>query len=444
MKDIRMTYTDTDIFLSTYILTFFRMAGIYVYERVECKDAQTQKLMRYPEASFDIEIFILNDSDSKFEIPPDAIVISMGKKESGRLNRNYDIIYLEANDSPEKCMKKLLEHLCESYDQFGMEKACLLNLLNLYDKNHIMETILGTRFFAPDQDIYREVCVNYRRAVQKIYELNCDESKFLMFAYVYLAYEYNYYCKRLNEVFLYDVNSILDILNDLASGSDEQWNDLDLLYAQVYDDLLGKYREASEYYAKAAEKGYNAFACYKMGNIWKGEYRDPITALKYFTKAVDINPNYYRAIYKMAECYVSLQNIEEAERQYMRIVQILQARRYKQILRPMEIEYLYKTYKNLAKIERNDHNNINGAISYYENAEYLWNQICDNQDSYDFCSGFKNVIRKANSDIINKQYELLKDKLKISQIYDNLCTLYSQISNHEKAKIYEELLKKEG
>lgn len=70
MKDIRMTYTDTDIFLSTYILTFFRMAGIYVYERVECKDAQTQKLMRYPEVSFDIEIFILNDSDSKFEIPP--------------------------------------------------------------------------------------------------------------------------------------------------------------------------------------------------------------------------------------------------------------------------------------------------------------------------------------------------------------------------------------
>lgn len=444
MKDIRMTYTDTDIFLSTYILTFFRMTGIYVYERVECEDAQMQKLMRYPEVSFDIEIFILNDSDSKFEISPNAIVISMCEKESRYHNENFNIIYPEADDSPKVCMKKLLEHLCDSYDQFGMEKECLLYLLDLYDQNNIMETILGTRFFAPDEDIYHEICVNYSRAVQKIYELDCDGSKFLMFAYVYLAYEYNYYCKRLKEVFLYDVNSILDILNDLASGSDEQWNDLDLLYAQVYDDLLGEYREASMYYAKAAEKDYNAFACYKMGNIWKGEYKDPITALKYFTKAADINPNYYRAIYKMAECYVSLQNIEEAKCQYMRIAQILQTRCHKQILRPMEIEYLYKTYKNLAKIERNDYNNINGAISYYENAVYLWNQIYDKQDSYDFCSGFKNAIRKTDSDIINKQYELLKEKLKISQIYDNLCTLYSQISNHEKAKIYEKLLKKEG
>lgn len=444
MKDIRMTYTDTDIFLSTYILTFFRMTGIYVYERVECEDVQTQKIMIYPEVSFDIEIFILNDSDSKFAISPNTIVINMCEKESRYYNENLNIIYLEADDSPKICMEKLLECLCNSYDQFGMEKKCLLCLLELYDQYNIMETILGTRFFAPDQDIYREVCVNYRKAVQRIYEINCGESKFLMFANVYLAYEYNYYCKRLKEVFLYDVNSILGILNDLASGSDEQWNDLDLLYAQVYDDLLEKYREASVYYAKAAEKGYNAFACYKMGNIWKREYGDPITALKYFTKAVDINPNYYRAIYKMAECYVSLQNIEEAKCQYMRIVQILQTRCYKQILRPMEIEYLYKTYKNLAKVERNDFNNINGAISYYENAEYLWNQIYDKQDSYGFCFGFKNAIRKTYSDIINNQYKLLKEKLKISQIYDNLCTLYSQISNHEKAKIYEELLKKEG
>ncbi len=446
MKDIRLTYFDTDICLPTYILTFFRIIGIYVYEKIIYHD-QRKILGEYPEFPFDIEIVIIGNSNLKSviaqnAIAQNAIILNSCINEVNNNNEYVNIINVDLHDTPKDSMKKLLICLCDMYDQFNMEKESLFNLLDLYDENEIMETILGTRFFAPDKKIY--FYDNYCKAVaeirRKVY--NFSTSIFVKFTFVYLAYEYNYYCKRLKKVFLFDVNSMLNILDELAQKSKGQWSDLELLYAQIYDDLLEKYREASVFYAKAAEKGYNAFACYKMGNIWMREYKDIVTALRYFTKAVEISPCYYRAIYKMAECYYSLQNNEKAKLQYIRIVKILQERSIKQILRPMEVEYLYKAYKNLAKIDRNCFNNISGAISYYEKAENLWNRIYDSSESFN--SGFKKAIQKHNSEKIDLQYYLLKEKLKIEQIYNNLETLNSQILKNEKAIKYEKLLMKEG
>ena len=426
-----MTYHDSDIRLSTYFLVFFRMIGIYVHERVLCT-AQEEEIT-YPKLNVGIDIFILQDA-------MDETLYRMYKS-----NDNYNIYILPADiedgygkqgikyfdgDSNREILEKLISKLAEIDLHFSEEQEDLFTLAQIYSENMIMETVSGTRYFIPDQNNYRILCPHYDRAIEQIFDKDIsDSSIFAKFAVAYLAYEFNFYGKRLNKVFYYDTGSILDLLLELRED-ERYWCSLELLIAQIYGDLLEAYDKAMHHYILVKRHRNNPFVSYKLGDIYKNQNMDLERALQRFNDAVEINPMYYRAIYQVGTCQLAMGKIVSAKKSFERMIAILEVKSQKDLLRPMEIEYLYKTYLRLGRIEYENYGDIYYALHRYKQAEKLWEKIVRKKGNEVI-----NVTR-CNAELLEEQYSHWVDACDISYVYEQIHMLYTSIGDEEGMQEY--------
>lgn len=431
MKDICLTYLDSDVRSVKYLLSFFRVIGIYVNERIISDGKLEEISLPFEKPDKDIDVMLAGSSEiaellERYRSEDTIFILTFSRT-----------LYSENN--PKGYIKNinvllgLIQQLALRYQQFGVEIKNLNVIANIFDKCCITETLLGTRYFYPDKNNYEILCPNYKNAIEQIVEVlknnyrNNVNSNFLWFAMAYLGYEYNYYCKRLNQGFRFSHKDLLGTADDLWKSEKEVWKSVILLKAQVYDDLEGKAPQAYEFYKMSVVGKFNAFAWYKMGNIWQKKYRDRVIALKHFEQAVRINPLYYRAVYKVAECNLGLENIAEARDAYWKVIEILQNRYKRVLLCPIDVEYLYKSYVNLARIEVNKYGDIFEAMRIYEQIEELWEKICDSSDTEDICSKYI-----AESGLDNKfltmLYKGLKSKLNIKMLVEERISLQNMIS----------------
>jgi len=430
MKDICLTYLGEDIRPAKYIVSFFRIAGVYVYERIIYSNDKVKP--DFPSFDMDINIIILGQNyvDELIERygTEDTVFILMSDRKVidkdciiGKDKKNIGIL------------EDLIKLLSKKYTQFDIEKNALSSLAEIFESNHLAETLLGTRYFLPDKIIYSMLCPNYEKAIEDIsnkLKEDIEESikgNFLWFAMAYIGYEYNYYCKRLKQGFLFRPDNLLEITEELREGYNGNWKSLLLLQAQIYDDLEGKVKKAYELYAETADSAYNAFAWYKMGNIWQKNYKDSAIALEHFKKAVNINPSYYRAIYKLAECEYMLENFNISETLYKRVIELLQNNYAKGILSPLDIEYLYKSNFNIARIEVTQYGDIFEAIRIYKWIEELWERILDDTSVNNICFIYI-FVSEFNEKILTNLYQVLKNKLDVNNVKEERNSLESTIA----------------
>lgn len=431
MKDICLTYVDSDIRPAKYLISFFRVIGIYVYERIIL--GSNNEKTKFPQIDLDINIVILGSDMAKELIEQygteNTFFILM--RDGKVLDDNYVVIGKDKTNND--ILTCLLDVLSNKYLQFSSEKKNILKMAKIFENNKLAETILGTRYFPPDENIYDKLCLNYEKAINEISDYILEDKKenikgnFLWFAMAYLGYEYNYCRKRLKLGFLYRPDNLLEIVDELQEGYNGRWSSLFLLKAQIYGDLKEKARKAYEIYDEATPGEYNAFAWYKMGSIWQQLYKDEIIAARHFKQAMRINPSYYRAVYKTAECYHMLRRFRESETLYKRVIILLTNNYNKGILSPMDIEYLYKANINIAKIEATQYGDIFEAIRIYNALELLWRQIINDSDEEDICSSYISI-SELDSNILTELYQELKNKLEVKDIIKERYLLENMIS----------------
>ncbi len=469
MQRIRFTYTSSRTVPSVFISFFFRMIGIYVYERyfdfskqetlhllenlpvgIEAKDTEGGGMtgMKGLDCEYDLDLYYIEDEVDKehYNLLIDdgqtmlerILIIKNGLEWQGIEK------YIYVNDYPNESitnsvfLKNLFDDLFSKITDNQHLKQDLDLCANIFLKDKMCETsLLGKYFYAAEKEGNCTFILKaYSRAIDDIFEIlherDCswgEEYIHLQYAVLNLAYEEDLYCIKNGRNMVFSPESIRDTCELVLKKSlDKMKGSFYLLLAQIYDNLIEDPNMAYQYYLKEC-KTYNAYAFYRKGLYWQDYAKDYDKAIKFYKKSICIYPVYYQAWYELGRCYMLSERSREALGMFRNVSKILKPRLDAKQMRPMEIEYMFKA-QNLCGYICNDFLG-NPRLAIIENlkAEEAWDTIEK--------SVFFHILPKEK--LVRNS---MKKKLNIAQIYRIICKLAVRIDDEILRRIYLEKLNK--
>lgn len=460
MKIIRLTYRDAEIKPSVYLLLFFRFAGIYVYERFwgprtvqmeepelpqrdQDKDQEEMKDRRLAVfTAYDCDIYIVRDEADFQEYekladkrPERTVLLTRGQLADDSINYESIIEYF------------LVNQICDNLANRGIilpdEAAELKMLASVYDKEKLTQITLGAKYFfavieKPQllmlQGKYEAII---SALLNNLVGMKCiwgDRRFFHMqYATLNMIYELNCLCVRYQEELVYSKESLLRLCDALETGLDGLLGDsVKMLKGQVYDDLFQNPNAAYERYVNCcnSDTTYNSYVYLRKGNYWQDFGEDWEQALKYYTQAVYIYPEYYRAWFKIGLCNRKLGRNREAVTAYENVRRCLSDRIVGKCVRPMEMEHIFKAQVQIAEIWEKNGNQDN-AIEALRWAERIWD-LAENTSFYALMS-----MTPAEEEFYRKK---TKENLDIESVYERLIVLNTIAGNRDEVLRYREKL----
>lgn len=451
MKVIRLTYQDTEIEPSVYLLLFFRLAGIYVYERFwGAKNIQTEGLKVSDEdeihrssvfSSYDCDIFILENEDNlreyemRFSRQAERVVL-LAKWEMSRAI-NYSKVKGAA------LLQSIIEELSGLHIISSGERKDLNNLAQIYAVNDLMKLTLRAKYFftaneEPQLEAFRH---GYEKIITELTDYLADSQCkwgdrqlfYTQYAAINMIYELNCLCTRYKKSQVYNRDSLLELCNILEKGMNGFLGDsIEMLKGQVYDDLFFEHNSAYECYVKCCnyDKTYNSYVYFRKGSYWQDDKKNWEQALKYYMQAVCFYPEYYRAWYKIGLCYMKLGRYKEAIVSFENVRKCLSYRIEGKCVRPMEIEHVFKAQIQIANIWEEE-GNLRNAIESLKWSEHIWNMIPVTSFYQLMCTTPGEVTFYQNKTIEN---------LNIDRVYERLVVLNTMVSNRNEIMHYRKKL----
>lgn len=449
MKVIRLTYRDTEVNPSVYLLLYFRLAGIYVYERfwgekvIQLEEPESseekQDMDQHPAvfSAYDCDIYIVKDARDLQEynvLPdkrPERTVLLSRKQIAAEGAVKY-------GDIPERLLvlqinQRLLQQGIIATD----EKSELDQLAKIYDDGKLMKLTLKEKyFFTVDLDFkLTQLQKNFNDIIERLLRFlaggGCawGDNRFIhaQYAVLNMIYELNCICNRHQVNLPYSKESLLKVCDTLETGIDGRLGDsVRMLQGQVYDDLCENPNAAYEKYISCCspEKSYNSYVYFRKGNYWQDFGEDWEQALKYYRQAVRIYPEYYRAWFKIGLCSRKLGRNREAAAAYENVRRCLSGRINGKCVRPMEIEHVFKAQIQLAEIWE-ENGSLNNAVSALLWAERVWNLIDE--------TGFYDLMSEDSEDAAFYR-EKTKENIAIEDVYERMIILNTVIGNKEEVQ----------
>ena len=424
IRTVMLTHRYTDAITSAIVCLFFRMAGIYVVERYLDFDVDLRTEM----IEFDISP-VKNQ-----EILCDA-EIALFSKQSRRMeyleshtNRSklVDICCLDVQGSnqneryEDRIVKEILEKLKEKGLLEGKQYFDLLNLKRAFVNSDYVRTIMLSKYFfvIKDEQWTKAMIEKYRRIIWELqredYEFSIDVEGDIFshtkFAVINTAFEANLYCARNGNSPVYSNREIMDIATTLKKQTGNLLErSIETLLAQVEVNLL---KDRSNAYQRMTElcrndASVNAYVYFLKGNFWYSE-ENYERAAKFYADAIARFPEYYRAWYQLGNCFYKQGKIEWARKAFSNVIKVLTVRYEKNVMRPMEIEYLYRACIWCGKIQES-YVMYSSALVYYGMAKSVWYSI----ETSDF---FKYLIRQQTTGIISDLISQIKSKFDINDL----------------------------
>ena len=454
MQKIRFTYKSSEVQPSVFLLLYFRMTGIYVYERFFDFGLEgRERLLRVlPEENrksdlgddFDLDLFIVSDRAdweaylNQYEayepqyLPGRIVVfsencgISLPYKEETVYYREY---MWKKIQSEQKLLDDIIGQM-RSMEVISQDAWKDLNFCRqIYAQNEIQKlSLLGKFFYVAEEDKqYTDIKNNYQMAVENIFKvLRVNECKWgdgkfihLQYAALNMAYEGDLYCIRNGKQLIYAPKSLVSVCRllmedqEVLGGLEDSFY---LLLAQIYDDLLMDANMAYKYYLLVC-KEYNAYAYYRKGNYWQNFGKDSKKAIIYYEKSLSIYPEYYRAWYRLGMCYALEGRSDSALGAFRNIWRLLKPRLEAKRVRAMEIEYLFKAQNQCANICKKEMNNHQQAIREDLKIVEIWNAI-NTSTFFDLFAPNQNQIRQR-----------VRNQLNVSKIYYDIYFLADMIGD---------------
>ncbi len=460
MKIIRLTYRDAEVKPSVYLLLFFRFAGIYVYERFwgprtvqmdgsellpkdQDKDKEEMK-NRQPAAfsAYDCDICIVRDdldfqeykqlSDKR---PERTVLLTRGQLVDDSIN--YE------NISEQFLVNQICDNLANRGIILSDEATELKMLASIYDKENLMQMTLGVKYFFAVIEKTRLSMLQgkYEAIISALLKDLAGKGciwgarRFfhVQYAALYIIYELDCLCVRYQEELAYSKESLLRLCDALETGLDGLLGDsVKMLKGQVYDDLFQNPNAAYERYVNCCnpDTTYNSYVYFRKGNYWQDFGEDWEQALKYYTQAVYIYPEYYRAWFKIGLCNRKLGRNREAVAAYENVRKCLSDRIAGKCVRPMEMEHIFKAQVQIAEIWEKNGNQDN-AVEALRWAERIWD-LADETSFYALMS----VTPAEEKFYRNKT----KENLDIESVYERLIVLNTIAGNRDEVLRYREKL----
>lgn len=151
---------------------------------------------------------------------------------------------------------------------------------------------------------------------------------------------------------------------------DTKWHLPLVLAAYIAEQDLGLRSDALIYYNRAADRdtGYDSYLYYHMGKYFESRVSDKKIAMEYYQTAYRIDPENYRALYKIAFLNEYIPDYEKCKHIYNAIIQRFSKTGFSCNLQPMEIEYVLKAYCRMIRIERINLENFSAAADLIKKA----------------------------------------------------------------------------
>lgn len=382
IRTIMLTHRYADAIPSTIACLFFRMAGIYVVENyLDSATDLREELNEFgiaPSENLacfcDAEIVLMSDKSDKeriYKTDSDMVVKIFYGEASDNQKDGTDTEWLINQILDELSLRGLLKE----NQKFDLDKVA-----DVFSSEDYVNTTMLTKYFftSQDSDWIDEMLLKYKsivRNLQKSYKDNkvCPHVEF---ALLNTAYEVNLYCKRCERPPIYSYKEIIDMANELKSISGSLLErSIELLLAQVELNLARD--RATAYYRMSElcrnDKNVNSYIFFLKGNYWLSE-ENYERATKYYKNAIIRFPQYYRAWYQLGICLYNQGETEKAREAFLTVKKILTERFENNVLRPMEVEYLYNACVYCGEIQES-YAAFSGALVYYGFAKRVWDSL---------------------------------------------------------------------
>ena len=388
IRTIMLTHQYTDAITSAIVCLFFRMAGIYVVEKYLDFNVDLRAEM--------IELGIRTEKSQDSLCDAEIALFSRQSKRMEYL-KNYpdkdrfvDICYEDYLEDVENDVKThlVLTEILRKLRMIGVldenQYSDLSNLMGVFISSDYVRTIMFTKYTSiVNEERWTDIMIErYRRIVrglqnEELTALNEERACYhTKFAIINMAYEANYYCTRNGRTQIYSNREIIDIANVLKAKSGNLLDrSIETLLSQV-DSYLLKDR-SSAYQRMTAlcrtDISVNSYIFFLKGKYWfdEGDYE---CASKYFAEAIARFPQYYRAWYQFGLCFYKQGKVERARKAFSNVIKILMIRYEGNILRPMEIEYLYNSCVLCGTIQER-YVEYTSALTHYGMAKSVWFSI---------------------------------------------------------------------
>ncbi len=460
MKLIRMIYNSVEIDPSVFLIHFFRLFGVYVYEQLLDIDAEhirntIKELVEGPfaegfdasidsyENEIDMDIVLVSCEEDMnkiwgYDLSDKTVVITTTQDMDWYLWDDWHHVSYNGNDYGTLIQDILLvmrrmnveAEFCQALD-LGKDVFIDRNLTALSLSTTYFYTASNEKEFAKHINAYR---CGVRELSEILRDNHCDweNTKFLPIkhAVIKLAYEANVYAVRSKYVEKYDNDELLELCDSMIQMlevGDDYLESIGLLEAQIFDELLLDKNIAYDLYDALCDD-YNAFAYFKKGQYWQAHADDPEMALGFYLESVLRYPTYYRVWYRLGQCYMQIKREMLAYKAFAMVIAILSPKYDARNIRAMEIEHLLKTVNISAKIWFKYLGKPKVAIGMNQWAISIWESI-DETEFYDMICNSEDVLYLRRK---------IKQNLGLKSVYHDLMKLYDCLGDDEMKKKYEE------
>lgn len=376
MELVRLYYNSMDVKPKVLIRHFLRYLGLYVEEVTD--DSKQSAVSSVADIyyicsageyesyaadcwDFSKAVFIFRDGALPVQESEISIVYKENEKDVDFLKEflmKLSVVFRQQNTETGRLVRYTakLEEILKS-------------IAVLYVNNNIMQSVLYTKCFYKQEELYRRALKHYTAFLGQLNQLQVEDDNEDMMKYIisYSKFEVNLICKNNSYEFLYPVEDLLEVCQELAKkySSNEQ---IHILTADIKLELEERWLEASDEYA-SAQLAHCAYAYYKWGRIVRKYLKDYESALPILKKAVEIKPDYFAAWYQIGMCLEKKSDYFGALKAFQKIGGILERKYKNHLLAPVELEYLFKSLMKMAQIYKTELDNYVTAYAYSDLAE---------------------------------------------------------------------------
>lgn len=454
MNTIRCTYHNTEVFKSTYILSFFRLAGIVVNECFfESKSIQ-KNLDFEPDSDVASNLFTNYDAN---------LFIVQNEEEENFYNnevngQNNLVIRMHENETEYQFAERILVELKNNFIINSSEFTDLHTLLEIYDSEKVYQLIYKAKYLLLTEGDAKLLVDDYVKFHSKIIESlkthnvkewSSKDFKYSKFAAINTTYEITNFCSHKHIPFRIAFDNIIQICDKMLLGISEFYNipgiynNILMLKGNIYYDLFYDSNKGYENYVncrKLHNRYYNPNNFYRCANYWQyfaGQYEN---AIKFYNKGITIFPDDYYGWFKIGFNYssynselfmkkhdseITIKNAAQAIKAYRNVGKILHDKLAENVISPFEIEVLFKSqYYSLCAFEENT--NLLNEESLDSILDTVVKVVAAVETSTFFEFICKDEIEKK------KLKKYIKDKLSVEKFCEKFAFLCVGIYNKEK------------
>lgn len=176
----------------------------------------------------------------------------------------------------------------------------------------------------------------------------------------------------------------------------------------LYDKVIVFYKSIIKRIKRAP---YCALLYYRLGQFFEKNLLNTEDAYYFYRKAVEVYPQYYRAVFKVASEHLDNKKYKVAIEEYVNTIHILANKSKNNVLLPIEIEYLCKCYLLIGLIYDYFLNTEKNAVWYYREAIMLVEKDLKNCNYFElFFDGDADLYRNILQERISIRQHILVDK----------------------------------